>query len=255
MLGETCVDEYFYGVCERLSPEAPVPVLRITQNFSLPGMAANVLKNLQMLGQDVEFHTDFAGAKKRYLDERSGQHIVRVDEDAKLKPLDPIFIFERLENKSSKIDAIVISDYNKGLITYELIEELVKRYEGPIFIDTKKTDLARFEGCYIKINETERKAATSVPESGLITTLGGAGCTFNGVTIPGKNVAVVDICGAGDTFFSALIAYFLHSGGSREAGIPAALEFANAAAAVSVKHQGVYAPSLKEISNLLNEVI
>lgn len=217
----------------------------------MPGMAANVLRNLQMLGQDVEFHTDLAGSKKRYLDERSGQHIVRVDEDVDLKPLDPSFVFERLADETSTFDAVVISDYNKGLITYELVEELIKRYNGPIFIDTKKTDLARFEGCYVKINEVERKAAVSVPKSRLITTLGGAGCVFEGLAVLGKNVEVVDICGAGDTFFSALIANFLTGGDSTEV-MPRALEFANAAAAISVKHQGVYAPSFEEIQNLLN---
>lgn len=214
-------------------------------------MAANVLRNLQTLGQDVEFHTGMAGSKKRYLDERSGQHIVRVDEDVNLTPLDPILIFERLADKSSKIDAIVISDYNKGLITYELVEKLVKSYDGPIFIDTKKTDLARFQGCYVKINEVERKAAISVPKSGLITTLGGAGCVFDGESFTGKNVEVVDICGAGDTFFSALVANFLDGGSSTES-LHKALNFANVAAAVSVKHQGVYAPSLEEILNLMN---
>lgn len=85
----------------------------------------------------------------------------------------------------------------------------------------------------------------------MITTLGGAGCVFGGSTFAGKNVEVVDICGAGDTFFSALIANFLDGGSSAEA-MPRALEFANAAAAVSVKHQGVYAPSFEEIRNLLN---
>lgn len=251
LLGESCVDEYFYGVCERLSPEAPVPVLRVTRNFSLDGMAANVLKNLQTLGQDVEFFTASAGRKTRYLDERSGQHIVRVDDDVKLAPLNGKLIFDRIANQSSKIDAIVISDYNKGYITYELVEEIRKRFTGPIFIDTKKTDLKRFEGCYVKINEVERKAASSVPDSGLITTLGGAGCVFDGVTFKGRTVEVVDICGAGDTFFSALVANFLNN--NSESAIHTAIEFANVAAAISVKHQGVYAPSYDEIEELLGQ--
>lgn len=249
MLGETCVDQYFYGVCERLSPEAPVPILRVSRNFSLPGMAANVLKNLQTLGQDVEFCTAFAGSKDRYIDERSGQHIIRVDGDIKLEPLNSETIFKLLEQAVTPFDAIVISDYNKGYITYELVEQLRNKYDGPIFIDTKKTDLARFEGCFIKVNETERKAAVSVPKSGLITTLGGAGCEYAGCIIPGQPVEVVDICGAGDTFFSSFIVTFLNDDNY---SMHEALNFANAAAAISVKHQGVYAPSFEEIQNLIN---
>jgi D-beta-D-heptose 7-phosphate kinase/D-beta-D-heptose 1-phosphate adenosyltransferase len=141
-------------------------------------------------------------------------------------------------------DAVVISDYNKGTVTYELIEELVKEANVPIFVDTKKTDLARLAGCYIKINALEKSRATSLPNSQhLIVTHGGDGAYWNGWTYAAEIVGdVIDVCGAGDTFLAALVYEFLKTG-----HMPDAVKFANKASAVTVQHIGVYAPRLEEI--------
>ena len=137
---------------------------------------------------------------------------------------------------------IVISDYNKGCISYELVEEILQQFRGPVFIDTKKTDLARFEGAFVKINSLENSLAKTLP-SQCIVTLGKQGCEYAGQIYPAPQVEVADVCGAGDTFLTALVYQYL-----KTEQISEALLFANRAASVTVKHMGVYAPTLKEIN-------
>jgi D-beta-D-heptose 7-phosphate kinase/D-beta-D-heptose 1-phosphate adenosyltransferase len=139
-------------------------------------------------------------------------------------------------------DAIVVSDYNKGSVSYELIEELIA-LSIPIFIDTKKTDLARMQGAWVKINELEHsKIKTEC--TGLIVTRGsrGASAIHHDIDVAVPSVEVVDVTGAGDTFLSALTYQYLDTG-----DIEKAIRFANTASAVTVQHLGVYAPTLKEM--------
>ena len=85
LIGDSCVDEYFIGTCDRLSPEAPVPVIKIVENYTAPGMAGNVKDNLENLGVDVDFvTTDAVITKSRYIDQRSRQHLLRVDKEPKI---------------------------------------------------------------------------------------------------------------------------------------------------------------------------
>jgi D-beta-D-heptose 7-phosphate kinase/D-beta-D-heptose 1-phosphate adenosyltransferase len=239
LIGDTCEDIYVYGCVDRISPEAPVPVFVPIYNIFKDGMAGNVRKNLEALGCDVTFLRGQTSKKRRFIDERSKQHLMRVDEDVESEPI----VFETA--MPDVYDAIVISDYNKGTVTYELIEELAKEVTVPIFIDTKKTDLARMGGCYVKINALEKSRVTSYhPESErLIVTHGDGGAIWNGWVIPAEKVGdVTDVCGAGDTFLAALVYEFLRTNSMRDA-----IKFANRAAAVTVKHVGVYAPRLEEI--------
>ncbi len=246
LIGDSCMDEYHYGTVERLSPEAPVPILKITHWQTKPGMAANVKDNLEAFGLDVDFMTGgVRSIKKRYIDERSKQHILRVDEDKPSPPFNPHF--NSLEY--NQYDAIVISDYDKGFITYDNVSVIREKYRGPIFIDTKKRDLSKFEGCYVKVNELERSLATST-WSDMITTLGSAGAEYRGIKFPARKVEVVDVCGAGDTFLAALVAQFL-----KTKDIDDAVDFAVDASAISVQHSGVYSLNKNDIARIENDRI
>ena len=236
LLGDSCLDVYQYGVVDRMSPEAPVPVFTPTTEEKRPGMAANVNANLKALGLEVSFITGQESVKTRLIDSRSKQQIVRIDADVKNDPL----VFETAIPQV--YHAIVISDYNKGLITYELVEELRKEFPGPIFIDTKKQDLKRFEGCIVKINEVEYKARHS-DCTNMIVTLGKEGVLYDHKIYPAPEIDVTDVCGAGDTFLAALVYEYLQSDNDMEA----AIQFAIRASAVTVQHTGVYAPRLEEI--------
>jgi D-beta-D-heptose 7-phosphate kinase/D-beta-D-heptose 1-phosphate adenosyltransferase len=201
-------------------------------------MAGNVRKNLEALGCTVNFLHGASSEKNRIIDARTKQQLLRMDKDATSEPITfdtaipPVY------------DAIVISDYNKGTVTYELIEELVKSVNVPIFVDTKKTDLARLSGCYVKINALEKSRATSLPDSAhLIVTHGGNGAEWDGWVYAAEIVGdVTDVCGAGDTFLAALVYQFLKTG-----HMPDAVKFANKASSITVQHVGVYAPRPEEI--------
>lgn len=244
LIGDNCTDVYHYGTVDRISPEAPVPIFKFSHGESKSGMAGNVLKNLEALGCTVHFvSSEKISTKTRLIDIRSKQQLLRIDNDVEAEPID-INQFEHFN-----YDAIVISDYNKGAITYELIESLRKKFVGPMFLDTKKQDISRFHGIYVKINELEYKNRYSINDS-LIVTLGNKGAMYKTGRDPKYEifystpvVEVSDVCGAGDTFLAALTYQFLDT-----MDISYAIEFANNAASITVQHLGNYAPTLEEIS-------
>ena len=239
LIGDACDDVYTYGHVNRISPEAPVPVFEPVYTIDKDGMAGNVCKNLEALGCRVNFLHGNTSKKNRLIDIRTKQHLLRMDKDVESKPI-------TFETAIPPVyDAIVISDYNKGSVSYELIEELAREVTVPIFIDTKKTDLARMGGCYVKINALEKSRVTSYhPDfDHLIVTHGDKGAEWNGWVYPAESVGdVTDVCGAGDTFLAALVYKFLQTN-----HMPDAIKFAIAASAVTVQHVGVYAPRLEEI--------
>jgi D-beta-D-heptose 7-phosphate kinase/D-beta-D-heptose 1-phosphate adenosyltransferase len=236
LVGDKCVDIYQYGTVDRISPEAPVPVFKYSHQEQRAGMAANVHNNLVNLGCTVDFRTGEKTTKTRLIDIRSHQQIVRIDNDVISRTL-------RFSKFDQTYDAVVISDYDKGTVSYDTIEDL-KRLHIPVFIDTKKTDLAKLEGCIIKINALEMSRATSTPSSytDLVVTQGDKGVAWNGRNFPAKLVEVADVCGAGDTFLAALVYQYLVTKDMRSA-----ISFAIDASAVTVQRLGVYAPTLEEI--------
>ena len=198
-------------------------------------MAANVKENLEMLGVDVKFYHSERSVKKRLVHQRTGQHLLRIDHDVVCTPIK----YEQID--FTGVSAVVVSDYNKGTVTYELIDELQKKTGLPVFVDTKKTDLARFSGCYLKINELEYSSRTSDGQH-MIVTRGGSGVTYMGNEYPVPTVPVFDVCGAGDTFLAALVYKFMETG-----VIDDGIKFAIKASGITVQHSGVYAPTLEEI--------
>ena len=247
LVGDSCIDEYVYGDCDRLNPEAPVPILQISNIVTNLGMAANVKNLLTAFDADVNFYTgNEISVKRRFIDNRSKQHIVRVDDDKINKPID----IDKLQGHSA--DAVVISDYCKGLLDYYNMQYICQTYKDiPIFIDTKKTDLAKFShaNVYVKINEPEYLRAKTLPKN-LIVTLGKKGAMFvreqqESYFAADSNVDVVDVCGAGDTFLSALTIRYLQT-----MDIGMAINYANRAAAINVTHRGAYCLTKEDITGI-----
>jgi len=235
LIGDVCTDEYCYGRVDRLSPEAPIPVFVPESVEIKQGMAANVADNLEKLGVSVSKYFGQPSIKTRMIDRRSKQHIIRVDRDLVSKPLSTQTEFDQ------DVDAFVISDYDKGFVSYELVEKIIS-FGKPVFIDTKKTDLARFQGAFVKINNNEYNRAKTVCDN-IIITDGDKGARFNGRVYPAPKLEITDVCGAGDTFLSALCYFYFNA-----ENINRAIELAISAASCTVKHVGVYAPSFEEIS-------
>lgn len=244
VIGDSCIDRYVYGSVSKLSPEAPVPVLHSDQTEEKPGMAANVKANLEALECEVDFITNLEIiVKTRYIDIRSGYHLLRVDQEDKLVPWSGRMAFD-----IETYDCIVISDYGKGFLDYDHISTLRENFTGPIFLDTKKTDLACFHNIFVKINELEYSRRVSIND-GMIVTLGGRGAMWktgrdpkHETYYPAPKVEVFDVCGAGDTFLAAVAFEYC-----RTKDIGSAIVFANKAAAISVTHSGNYSPKLEEI--------
>lgn len=239
LIGDSCIDEYVYGICTRLNPEAPVPVMDYSKTETKPGMAANVFENLQAFNTQIDFITNTETIiKTRYVDAKYNHQILRVDRHQPVAP------FEKTSFEKN-YDAIVISDYNKGFISSKVLFEIVEKNDVPIFIDTKKKDIPVKENCFVKINESEFKALNN-PPSNIIVTLGDKGAMYKNNIYPTAKVTVFDVVGAGDTFLAALAVYYLSTQSIEEA-----IPFANKASAIAVQHTGTYvltADDVKAIS-------
>ena len=235
VIGDSCVDKFIYCKVERICPEAPVPVLNPLSTTSNPGMAGNVVINLQSLGLEVDIITNENNiTKTRFVDNRSGQMVIRLDENDKCE-----------RGKFDKIDyslyhAIIISDYCKGFLTEEDIY-FISRSHPLTFLDTKKQlgDWCN-EVTFIKINEFEhRRNFEILPNypnllNKLIITKGNKGCEHKNITYKVPPVSVKDVSGAGDTFLAGLVKDYLSS-----MSIEQAIVFANKCATKVVQKRGV----------------
>ena len=238
LIGDSCTDEYVYGSCERLNPEAPVPILKYSRKEIKKGMAWNVRENIESFGIEVYMITNQETiTKTRYIDEKYNQQILRVDNEPDLKPME-------YDLPDGHFDALVISDYDKGFLSNEKVFELVKWFDGPVFIDSKKTKLPK-ESCFVKINDLEFSKLDN-PADNLIITRGSKGAEYRGKLYPGEKVDIFDAVGAGDTFLSALVYFYLKCGKIEEA-----IPYANKAAAIAVSNFGTYILTKEDVNEIL----
>ena len=240
LLGDSCEDEYIYGRCTRISPEAPVPVLDYAKIKTTSGMAGNVCLNLQSFGLDITFLTNNEQlVKTRFIDEKSNQQILRVDNEEKIRPL-------MIPISTDSFDAVVISDYNKGYLTTEKIFEIVEGATCPVFIDSKKSILPNKPNCFIKINDVEYEKLDDYNIDNLIVTKGSEGCIYKQTLYPAEKVNVYDVVGAGDTFLAALVYGYITTN-----NIDDSLMLGNMAAAIAVQHSGTYILNKEDIDAIL----
>jgi len=238
VIGDSCSDVFRYGTCDRMSPEAPVAVMKPTRTTGNGGMAINVMENLKALGVDVTIITnDLRPVKTRYVDEISNQMLLRVDESDDIKRVDKS-VLNNID--FGKYDAIIISDYNKGFLSEEDIE-LIAFHHQAVFIDTKKEIDEWVENVeFIKINEKEfllnEKYLRGFYEKDLIQTKGkhGAILNYEEEFVIEEEVEVRDLSGAGDTFLAALVADYVKNDDIRKA-----IRFANRCATWVVSQKGV----------------
>ena len=213
VIGDSCTDKFVYGVCDRICPEAPVPVFNPTYQKANGGMAKNVFNNLISLAKnwDIDLITNEDEiTKTRLVDIKTNQMLLRVDEDDSCNR-----VKNNVITKLCDYDAVVISDYNKGFLTESIIQYLIGKY--PLsFIDSKKlfNDWVN-DVTFLKINEVEfnrNKKNLKKYKGNLIVTLGEKGVKYKDTIIPPTRQAEVsDLSGAGDTFFAAFIFSYLTS--------------------------------------------
>lgn len=236
VIGESCKDIYCYGSCDRLAPEAPVPVFNLIEQVESSGMAMNVQRNIIALGQDCDIITNDNWQqvmKTRYVHKNTNQMFIRIDKND--HEIDRCNI---KEIPLSNYEIIVISDYCKGFLTEEDIEYIARNHKC-VFLDTKKDLGSWCENVkFIKINHHEyEKTKNSIPENiknKLIVTIGPRGCKYQDKIYPVKSVEIKDVSGAGDTFLSGLVVNY-----SVAQDIEESIRYANECATIVVQKRGV----------------
>lgn len=238
VIGDSCTDIFQYGICERLSPEGPVPVFKPTITKNNSGMSLNVVENINALGMECDIITNkIQPTKNRLVDETSNQILVRIDKNDNVDEITK----EEFENiQFNQYDAVVISDYNKGFLSENNINEIGQNH-NLVFMDTKKKiDSWANNINYIKINNEEFNKnydwLTKHYKGNLIVTKGKHGALLN-LTKNYKiehEYSVRDVSGAGDTFLAALVTKYLETN-----SIDKAINFANKCASWVIKQKGV----------------
>jgi bifunctional ADP-heptose synthase (sugar kinase/adenylyltransferase) len=246
LLGDSCDDIYHFGSCSRLSQEAPVPIFQETHRETKGGMSTNVKNNLNSFGYNVtHLKNETRLEKHRLFDTKFNAHVLRYDVGEN-KTNDRLCLRD-LQNLPKDIDALVISDYNKGFLSPMVIKNLCRQYEDiPIFSDSKKKDLSCFCNCYLKINEQEFELSSNILDNiDLIVTLGERGAKYNGETFSTSPREVFDVCGAGDVFLASLVYGVLEYN-----SLPKAIALANKAATLSVSKAQTYTLSPEDIETI-----
>lgn len=240
LIGESCVDEYHYGTCNRISPEAPVPIFDFSHKIQKCGMASNVKQNLESFGCSVDFITNDSNnlIKRRFVDLKTNQQLLREDISMKLEPVS-------FSTSDKQYDVVVISDYDKGFLDFKTIDYICNNYKN-IFVDTKKKDLASFYNCFIKFNYDESKQIVNYgKECNYIVTKGKHGAHYNGVDYKAPIVDISDVTGAGDVFLSVLSVLYTVTN-----DIDESIKKSIILASESVKHNGVYKLTERDINEI-----
>lgn len=174
VVGDVMLDRYWHGPANRISPEAPVPVVKVTMVEERPGGAANVAMNIASLGANsrlvgltgiddaakaltknlnaVQVRCDFVAipthptiTKLRVLSRN--QQLIRLDFEEGFENVDVAPVLERIEQALPHIGALVLSDYAKGALTHvEKMIELANKANVPVLIDPKGNNFERYRG-------------------------------------------------------------------------------------------------------------
>ena len=303
VVGDLMIDEYLTGTVERISPEAPVPVVRAQGSERRLGGAANVARQIAILGARVSVAgvcgedaaaqqllelCAAAGIDTRGVVELPGRNTTRklrvVSHSQQLLRLDWEDIRPCAAEVGARLlsqlqagappDAIILSDYAKGVLTPETIAAVLRgRGSIPLVVDPKHRDFARYRGattvtpnlheleaaagCRLDAEDTAgiaSAARTLLASAGLesmVVTLGSRGmlvvpASGPEVAVPAHRHEVYDVTGAGDTAIAVLTLAL-----AARAPLAQAAQLANAAAGVSVCQVGAVAVSAASIRDAL----
>ena len=310
LIGDFMIDHYIFGVSNRMSPEAPVPVVKPEREYSIPGGAGNVAMNLSLLGADVTcvgtVGDDVWGQKllsilnnegiNTELIEVIGQHlttlkqriysnkkqVARLDTE-KIKDYHPSKEYhEKIENLILSSDVIILSDYNKGVISSGWWK--TSRLDlHQVFIDPKSDDFSIYKNKSLSAGDTKKshiltpnlnelKRASNIDINDdksiidacnklikensfeyIVVKKGSQGMTIVGNDnfvkhIEAHHVENPDVTGAGDTVISVLSLSYIQT-----KDIEISAKIANTAAAIVVGKPGTATVTVQEIEQLLNK--
>ncbi|MCX6338365.1 MAG: D-glycero-beta-D-manno-heptose-7-phosphate kinase [Candidatus Aureabacteria bacterium] len=300
VVGDLMLDRFIWGSVSRISPEAPVPIVEVTSESDMPGGSANVVNNLCALGaktyvcgivgddligrilRDKLTHEriDLGGImvnpertttlKTRII--AHSQQMVRVDKENRVEVGDreTSQLVAYVKSIVRTVDAIIIEDYGKGLVTQRLVSELVplaKKHGTLVSVDPKMGHRLDYRGITVitpnraealwlsgvesgdraELDQIGHSLLTRLACKGVLITLGEYGmCLFQKgrrpASIPTTAREVYDVSGAGDTVISAFTAALAAGAAMKEAAV-----VANYAAGVVVGKVGTATASGSEI--------
>jgi rfaE bifunctional protein kinase chain/domain len=304
VVGDVMVDQFIWGKVSRISPEAPVPVVRVTSENLLLGGCANVLNNVYSIGGQVamagiigsdEMGKWLAGELEKLKIDTDGivvekkrptsvktriiahnQQVVRFDREDKgpIKPGSIRKIINYIDSVKDDLGAIVVSDYNKGVVFERLVDGIRGVISGrdiALCIDPKQNNFSLYGGCdLITPNQQEAERALGVEFAGdddvieggrellsrfgfraLLITRGEEGMILfenNGdiVRIPAVAKEVFDVTGAGDTVIGIFALSVAAGATFKEAAV-----LANHAAGIVVGKIGTAKVSQEELKKVV----
>lgn len=241
VIGETCVDKFIYCDINRLSPEAPVPVLKPLRTVTNPGMAGNTVENIKAIaieGCEMNYITQNSPiTKTRYVEEKSNHMFLRVDEG---EDFDCQFKWSlNTDIVLGQADIVIVSDYNKGWLSDADIKEIGRKANLSILDSKRKLTNDMIEHyTFVKLNESERLNNSTLDKDNIITTLGKKGAEYQNTLFESpKPQDTIDVSGAGDTFTASFIVRYFET-----KDVKIAIRYANEKAAEVVNKRGVVTP-------------
>ncbi|MDD3477206.1 MAG: D-glycero-beta-D-manno-heptose-7-phosphate kinase, partial [Sulfurimonas sp.] len=298
VIGDLMIDHYLWGSCERISPEAPVQVVDIAKETTVLGGAGNVVSNLVTLGARVsvcsvignddngvelisllkEIDVDVSNIviqdgrktskKSRVI--AASQQILRYDKESKeeISKSSTDTLLNSLISTVCNYDAVILSDYGKGVLTKEFCKEVISicnKKSVKVLVDPKGSDYSKYSGAYLLTpNKKEAIQATKIDikdkeslREALLKMKKDANLTISLITLSEDGIAtyddemklfptvakeVFDVTGAGDTVIAS-IAFAISAGKN----IEESAKFANLAAGVVVGKIGSATVTLGEI--------
>lgn len=291
VIGDVMLDRYDFCT-NRNNPESSAPCYTIERTVYKPGGAGNVAANLGRLGSRVDlisvigcdkeaillqqalggFGVNFEAIKEprretivktRVMSNLDGRYHFRIDKE-RVEYIQDNHVNEIIE-KARGADILLISDYNKGCISENLML-LLKKTGVPIIIDPKPAHSRFYEGAFLlKPNAKEILEMTGIKDpkiaaevlkqkmgSNILLTLGSEGLLFGGLNgeryvFPAEAKKVVDVTGAGDTVIATFTHFF-----SKGKSLEECLKLASKAAAISIAYPGCYQVSEKEVLGIKN---
>ncbi len=301
VVGDLMLDRYIWGEVERISPEAPVPVVRLSGESSNLGGAANVAANVSALGTEVQLFgvvgDDTEGELLRQLIERGGfnasgvvsapsrptivktriiagsQHLVRIDRETTemLEHGVERKLLVRLRAALGGINAVILEDYNKGVLSPDFIQEIIDACRSahvPVGVDPKRENFWAYKGATVfkpnllelenalgrtlqdedDLKEAGKEVQDKLEVEHLLVTRGREGMAlFTGGeihTIQTHAQRVHDVSGAGDTVIATIMTSL-----AGKADIFEAAYLANCAAGVVIAEIGAVPVDLQKLKN------
>ena len=298
VVGDLMIDHYLWGSSERISPEAPVPVVNVDSESTVLGGAGNVINNLNALGAvvdiisvigecetskelkdllcDTKIETQYLITQKNRVTSKKSriiaaqQQVVRYDRESTsdINNKSQVAILKLFKKIVNNYDVVLLSDYGKGVLTFELTQSLISianENKKKLLVDPKGLDYSKYKGAYLLTpNKKEASEATNIiikDNESLTESIrilkDQIDLTVSLITLSEKGVAifdnelrihptaareVFDVTGAGDTLLASL-GFAL----SCNKNIDEAIKFANLASGVVVGKIGSATATLNEI--------